>query len=692
MEISRINRLFAFLALLFFSLSASAVAQTQRIVVVGIYQNPPKVFADEKGEAKGFFVDLIREIARLENWQVRFSLDSWSSNLKKLENADIDLMTDVAFSESRLVKYDYNNESVVSDWFQVFAADNIKINSILDLDKKRIAILSDSIQLDYLKSWVKNLGQTCEIVERSDYQMIFQAVKNGEADILLTNRFAGQLLGPKYGIKETSLIFNPTSLHYATQKGKNAEILARIDYHLKNWKSDPDSFYYKSLTQSLGEKTDMQLPKWLYNLIAGLIIVILSALLIVHFFRLKLNQRTTELSLSNKKLQAAVEELKEAHDQAVNQERLNALGQMASGIAHDFNNILTPVTGFSELLIESPDMLEERDTLIEYLKSIRDAGYDGVELVKRMKAFYRQQEVGIEKQATDLNELIKNVIMLTRPRWREQTQKEGRNVDVAFYEENQELVRLCPSQIREILVNLIFNAVDAMPKGGQIVIRTFKEDGFSGFSIKDNGSGMSPEVLSSCFKAFYTTKGQHGTGIGLSMVKEICESHGAKIGVESAEGLGTEFRILFPESDEHSLEETSDAILTLNRSLRVLVVDDDARVLAVTQAMLKNEGHQVSCFNSPVEAIECALQQDFDLIVSDFSMPEYTGLKLIKEIRKKKPLQKFLILSGSNIEDAMIELDKLGVKIIEKPLRINRLNEQVCKLFMKKKAEVVQEG
>jgi signal transduction histidine kinase/ActR/RegA family two-component response regulator len=659
------------------------MAQPGRIVVVGIYQNPPKVYADENGNAKGFFVDLIREIARLEGWDLRFSLDSWTNNLKKLENGEIDLMTDVAYSESRLEKFDYNNETVVSDWFQAYAASDVKINSILDLDKMRIAVLADSIQLDYLKSWIKNLGQNCEVVERSDYQLIFQAVKNGEADVLLTNRFAGKLLGPKYGVKETSLIFNPTSLHFAAGKGKNADLLARIDRHLKSWKHDSQSFYYRCLTGNLSEKTDYKTPRWLINLVSSLIILILSAVLVVYFFRLKLSQRTAELSLSNQRLQQALKELKDAHEKAVNQERLNALGQMASGIAHDFNNILTPVTGFSEMLIDSPDMLEDKEQLIDYLKSIRDAGYDGVELVKRMKSFYRMQEVSQEKQNTDLNELVHKVIQLTRPRWKEQTQKEGRAVEIEFFGEAKEKIAVFPSLVREVLVNILFNAVDAMPEGGRISIRTFDESEYIGVSIRDTGHGMTPEVLNNCFKAFYTTKGEHGTGIGLSMVKEICEQHDARLEVESSPGVGTEFRILFPLNAGAARVKAEKTGILINQSLKVLVVDDDARVLRVTEAMLKNEGHQLTCFTDATKAISEALETDFDLVITDFSMPDFTGLQLIKEIRRKKPLQKCLLLSGSNIEEAMFELHELGVRVIEKPLRINNFNEFLIDVFQK---------
>lgn len=666
--------------LLLFMVPDFLFSQPGKMVAVGVYQNPPKVYLDEKGEPRGFFVDLIKEIARLEEWQVRFNFDTWSENLRKLEDGRIDLMPDVAFTEARVQKYSLNRETVISDWFQVYGKSR-EINSILDLKGIRVAILAESIQLDFFKNLIKNLGYHCEIVERQDYESICAAVRDGDADVMLSNRFAGKVLGPKYGLKETSVIFNPTSLHFAARKNANQEILQRIDARLNDWKERSDSFYFQTLHKNLSEKTEFVLPTWLKNLLWSLLLIILFILATVLVFRRQLDQRTSELRIANDKLVLAMQELKEAHEKAVNQERLNALGQMASGIAHDFNNILTPITGFTELLIEADDMLEDREKLKDYLKTILSAGNDGVELVKRMKAFYRQQEATLEKADTDLNQLVDAVVKLTVPRWKEQTQSEGRPVSVETDFTENCRAQVCPSQIRGMLVNLIFNAVDAMPQGGTIKIATFKKDGNPGIILKDSGTGMNPEVLNNCFSAFYTTKGERGTGIGLSMVKEICESHNAVLSLDSELGKGTEFTIVFADAEVAAPQAVDKKRQVVGRQLKILAVDDDARVLSVTKALLSNDGHNVVCCERASEALNLALSQDFDLIISDYSMPEHTGLSLVQEIRKRKPLQKFIVVSGSNIERAMAELDRLNVQTLEKPLKLSRLNQCIASLF-----------
>ncbi|MEW6709336.1 MAG: transporter substrate-binding domain-containing protein [Candidatus Riflebacteria bacterium] len=666
--------------LIVFFCSFSVTAQT--IVKVGIYQNPPKVFLDEKGQPAGFFVELLGEIAKQEKWQLEFVFAGWSECLRNLESGHIDLMTDVAYTESRIRKYDLNKVSVISDWFQAYCAEPGRINSILDLNQLKVSILAESVQLEFFKNLLKNLDYQCHILELQNYDDIFNSVKKGQADVLLTNRFAGKLLGQKYGLVETSLIFNPTSLHFAADKGKNGHILQKIDQHLEIWKKDSASFYYQCLERNLKEKVEERVPLWAMRLFFGLIAIICAAFLIIREFRRQLEKRTAELIMSNRKLEQTLDQLQLANEKAVNQERLNALGQMASGIAHDFNNILTPITGFSELLIDEPKLLDDRKTVRDYLESIRDAGYDGIELVKRMKAFYRQRESMLEKIPVDLNQLIDNVVTLTRFKWQEQAQFEGRKILVEFTPQNRDPVNISPSHIREVLVNLIINAVDAMPDGGVIQLATFKQDGFSGVSIKDNGTGMDSETLANCFRAFYTTKGEKGTGIGLSMVKEICEWHDARLVVNSEPGIGTEFKILFHDFGREAEKITSAVSGLVNASLKILLVDDDSRVLMVSEAMLANAGHRVVCCSNGKDAFSQLQKCDFDLVISDYSMPDMTGLVLIREVRKFKPIQKFIIFSGSNIDQAAFEIQNLGVSILEKPLKMSCLNQFIGSMFL----------
>jgi signal transduction histidine kinase/ABC-type amino acid transport substrate-binding protein len=652
-------------------------------IKVGIYANPPKIFIDQNGKAAGFFVDLLNEIARLENWQIEYVNQPWPLLLQNLKDGKIDLLPDVGHTESRANTYDLNKITVVSDWFQIFSNPKIEIKSLLDLDGYRIAILAGSIQLDYLNNLVKNLDQKLTIVEKDDYETIFNTVAGGEADILVSNRFAGKILGPRYGVKETSLIFNPTSLHFACTKGKKRFILERIDKHLEIWKKDPDSFYYRSLSANLdGVAQSKFIPVWLKNLIVSMLAVIGFSFVTIALFRSQLNKRTSELQQSNVRLEKALNDLQKAYEKAVTQERLNQLGQMVSGISHDFNNILMPINGLTDLMLSDEAILDDKKTVKYYLNTILAASHDGGELVKSMKEFYRINEKKLEKDPVDLNELIQNVITLTSPKWKEQPKKAGISIDIDFNPGKISSIDASRFQIREMIVNLLFNAVDAMPEGGKITIKTSESNDLVNLSIEDTGIGMSPETLTNCFRPFYTTKGEKGTGMGLSMVKEICESHQTRLKINSEPHKGTKFSFAFPKTQNMAKQIEKESISFANTRLKILLVDDNPLVLEVAKAILTSEGHELDPCNSPIEAMKLAVERHYDLVITDFSMPEMTGVKMIKEIRQHKPIQKFVVLTGSNYENSISELEDLQIPVVSKPLNLRSFNKIITRLFI----------
>ncbi|MGM0598206.1 MAG: ATP-binding protein, partial [Candidatus Rifleibacteriota bacterium] len=541
------NRLFFILLISFCCLctqSLSATAPTK--LTVGIYDNPPKLFLNENNEPDGFFVNLLKEIARQENWKLEFKHKSWPALLEALKNAEIDLLPDVAYSQKRSEIYELNKETVVSDWFQIFSGTNEKLTSILDLKNVKIAVLDKSIQLAYLKNLQRNLDQEISFVTANDYKQLFEKVKNKQAELLLSNRFTGKKMGPAYGVKETSLIFNPKSLHFATPKGKNSKILETIDQYLKAWKKDTNSFYYQSLAKQLDGETSQDIPENLIMAVKILVSLLIIGGLIIALFKHRLNKRTYELKQSNLKLKNTLNELKAAHKKAVTQEKLNALGQMASGIAHDFNNVLMPICGFSDLILSDENLQNDHETVKDYLATIKEAGQDGQELVKRMRSFYRNSDRKTEKSSEDINELIAKIKSLTSPKWKEQPQQRGVEIDFDFEAGNIPKVEIYKNEIREMLVNLIFNAVDAMPDGGKINIKTYHDGCLVHILISDTGHGMDQKTQQECFKAFYSTKGEKGTGMGLSMVKDICENHAALLKVSSTINEGTTFKISLP--------------------------------------------------------------------------------------------------------------------------------------------------
>ncbi|WP_456431040.1 sensor histidine kinase [Thermosulfuriphilus sp.] len=226
-------------------------------------------------------------------------------------------------------------------------------------------------------------------------------------------------------------------------------------------------------------------------------------------------------------------------------EKLRALGEMAAGIAHDFNNILSALK--AHLVV-----LKRRigDQYEEEFRSLEMALKDGLAIVERLKGFGKKQE-HLSRHPVDLNELIRDTVAMTRPKWRHESLKKGYPIEVELTLEPLPPVMVNPSDIREVLVNLIFNAVEAMPQGGKIIISSALQGERIVIQVSDTGIGMDEETQSQIFDPFFTTKG-HGSGLGLSLSYAICQHHGGGLEVYSQPGQGSTFTIYLPVAPEPS--------------------------------------------------------------------------------------------------------------------------------------------
>jgi signal transduction histidine kinase len=253
----------------------------------------------------------------------------------------------------------------------------------------------------------------------------------------------------------------------------------------------------------------------------------------------KVSERTAELS-------SALTELKQTQKQIVQQERLRAFGEMAGGVVHDFNNALISIIGYSDLLLDDPDILADRSMTLSYLKTMNTAGRDAAQVVSRLRDFYRSRESEDIFAAVDLNEVIEQSVSLTQPKWKTQALTSGRKIEMELDLEKLPPVSGNPAELREAFTNLIFNAVDAMPAGGTVTLRSHPEDNAVLFEISDTGTGMNEDVRIRCLEPFFSTKGEKGTGLGLSMVFGIIKRHNGTLDIESAVDRGSTFRIRLP--------------------------------------------------------------------------------------------------------------------------------------------------
>lgn len=647
-------------------------------VRIGLYQNSPKIFTDEYGKPTGIFVDIINEIAIKEGWKLRFVSGTWDECLDGVTRGKIDLMPDVAYSEERSRVFDFNQESVLSSWSQVYSRRGVEIKSILELKGKRVAVLDQSIQQKSMEKLVGQYEISCSVITFGSFPATFQALENGKADVAITNRFFGVANRGKYRVRETSVMFDPASLHFVSKKGANRKLLDAIDGRLKALKAEPASAYFRIMDKWLGPNRPIRMPgyvKWIA--ISGLLVILLSvAFSAVLKWQLKL--RSAELLAQNGRLRTALIELDKAQMEAMRRERLHILGQMASGIAHDFNNVLAPIIGYTELLMLDDKSIKNDVKVRKILGIIGGAAKDGADIVKRMRIFYSEKR-NREQKLVGVGALLEEVVALCAPRLNESRGKW--KISVERMRNDPPCVYVCESEIREAFMNVMGNSLDAMPKGGDIRVRVGSDNGKVAVSFEDNGEGMTREVLKDCTRPFFTTKGANGTGMGLATTLNIVQRHGGALDVISEPGKGTRITIHLPEAPPSVKDGEALARRYSIKPIRILALDDDNRALESLAALLKVDGHEVETMTNSVQALSRAANSRFDLIIIDHVMPELNGDMLALALKQVSPDSIIIMVTGQDeyTRDIYGQGEHIR-KVLDKPVRLNTLRETMVEL------------
>ncbi|MFW5722820.1 MAG: response regulator, partial [Desulfohalobiaceae bacterium] len=303
------------------------------------------------------------------------------------------------------------------------------------------------------------------------------------------------------------------------------------------------------------------------------------------------------------KLQRAYLDLQKTQEATLQQERIRALGQMASGIVHDINNAMSPIVGYTDLLLERRDLDEKAR---HYLANIRRASGDVTQIIGQMREFYRKREDRENLIPVNINQVVEQVVDLTRPKWRDIPQQQGVSVIVdTDLAQDLPMLHGSESELREALTNLVLNAVDAIEKEGTILLRTSLEEGMLSLIVKDTGAGMDKATAKRALEPFFTTKGEHGTGLGLAMVYGVVQRHDGEIEIHSEPGQGTIVRMLFPprQAKGESPKQEHEPVEPV-RPLRILCIDDEAAIRKLLQDMLTMDGHEVVLAEGGSQGVE----------------------------------------------------------------------------------------
>jgi PAS domain S-box-containing protein len=375
-----------------------------------------------------------------------------------------------------------------------------------------------------------------------------------------------------------------------------------------------------------------------------------------------------------------VTEQKQERQRAAQADKLRALGQLASGVAHDFNNALTAILGRAQLMRRQ--IADE--SLVHNLDVIQTAAEDAAATVRRIQTFARQSPAK-EFEPLDTSVLLRDAIEITRTRWENEARLRGLRYDVELNADCPYYVLGSASELREVYVNLIVNAVDAMPLGGRLAISCERVNDRLLLRFTDTGLGMTEDVRERIFEPFYTTKGANGTGLGLAVSYGIIERHEGQINVVSELGHGTTFEIDLPAAEQMDASESKTSTLYDAPSMNVLVIDDEDFVRETLADMLGMLGHKVTAVEGGRAALEKLAAADFELVFTDLSMPEMDGWEVAREIRRRFGIEMNVILvtgHGAGTPVAPGDEDLIN-GIIGKPFDFDQIAEMIAQITQK---------
>ena len=362
---------------------------------------------------------------------------------------------------------------------------------------------------------------------------------------------------------------------------------------------------------------------------------------------------------------ATYRELTLAQDHLIRTEKLRALGEMAAGVAHDFNNLLAVIVGRTELLLRRAQGPE----LTRGLETIHQAALDGAQTVRRIQEFTRTRRTRPFRRV-DLLDIVREVVEMTRPRWKDEAQSRGVSYEVEVDGGSVPWVAGRPEELREVFTNLLTNALEAMPEGGRLVFALGTEESGAVVTVRDTGVGMAPETARRVFEPFFTTKGPQGSGLGLAVVWGIVTRHGGTVEVASQPGEGSTFTVRLPGARSVAEPPAGSAPARPARPARVLVVDDEAGVRAVLRELLGGEGYTVVDAPDGPSGLALCETEPVDVVLSDVSMPGMSGWEVAEACHARFPDLPVGLITGWGDHLDPAQLARHGVRfVVAKPFQ-----------------------
>lgn len=529
-----------------------------RMVHVGIAQNPPKCYMDDEGKPAGIFVEILNSIGNEEGWELQYQLGKWDENLLKLQSGEIDLVADVAYTTDRDKLFAFHSIPVLSSWSQVYSRKGLGVQSIIDLDGKRIVVLEGSIQQQALNTMVKGFGLQVTITAVQSFDDAFKAVAENKADVAVTNNFFGRMHANSYGLEDTAIVFEPSTLFFVAAKGRNVDLLDKIDLNLKQLKQTPDSDYYKAIRNWTSESTGMIIPLWVKVMLLvvglGLLISTIAGFVLKRQVRL----RTHELQLANADMEnRIIERTKELASamQAAQQADMLKSAFLAT-MSHELRTPLNSIIGFTGILLqELPGNLNDEQK--KQLHLVQNSSRHLLSLINDVLDISKIEagQLDLQYSIFDLKKSIEKAVLLVKT----QAEKKGLEVNTCYQHDSLE-IECDQRRLEQVILNLLSNAVK-FTETGSITITTMEQNECYIISIQDTGIGIPLSELDRLFKPFHQidsglTRKYEGTGLGLSICYQLLNLLGGRIVVKSEPGKGSTFRAIVPKRGANGKKQT----------------------------------------------------------------------------------------------------------------------------------------
>ena len=387
----------------------------------------------------------------------------------------------------------------------------------------------------------------------------------------------------------------------------------------------------------------------------------------------RVEERTAELSSANVRLTQEITQRKQTEQELVRLERLRALGEMAAGVSHNLNNILTGVLGPAQIL----QMMTDDPQFLSHIDTIMRSGERATDLVARLHKAVRGSHTD-KTGPVDVNRTVLEAVRAARPRWKDEMEARGIALEIITDLEEEVVIRGTPSGLHDIMLNLLFNAVDAMPEGGTIIIATRTIGENVQITVSDTGIGMNETTRRRVFEPFFTTKANVGTGLGLSTVYGSVTRWGGSIHVESKPGKGATFSMQLPVCRGPDVSEKEIATVHPTRQGKILIVEDEEIIRSLLSDML-SRNHEVQVAIDGRQAMERFLPGRYDVALIDLGMPEMPGDQVARKMKAVDPSIVTVLVTGWSVEETDPRLAEFDLRLQKPFVNLARVQDVVTR-------------